>query len=845
MGKSLVIVESPSKMATLKKFLGNKFIFASSVGHIRDLPKKGFGIDVKHGFEPEYVNMPEKKDVIEKLKKDAKSVDLVYLCPDPDREGEAIAWHIASILPKGTKYKRVTFNSITKQAVTDGLSHPRDIDIALVNAQQARRLLDRIVGYKISPILTKKIKRGKSGTSAGRVQSIALKFVVDREKEIEAFVPVEYWTIKALLDNQKKDKTFEAFLFSVDGKKIEKEPSDKKDIFLISNEAVAKELVAKLKKASYIVKKVEKKEKKRNPVPPFITSTLQQEASRHFGFNVTRTMGIAQTLYEGIDMGDEGTEGVITYMRTDSVQVANEAIVAARDYIKNTYGKEYLPPSPKVYTSKKSAQEAHEAIRPTNLNHPPEKIKKYLTTDQYKLYELVWNRFLSSQMESAVYDTLSADIEADNMILRATGSIIKFKGFLAVYEEKQDTADEENAESKILPNLQEGDKLSLNDLIKDQSFTKPPPRYTEASLIKELEKSGIGRPSTYTSIMNKIQSREYTIKEKNTLKPTELGKIIAQMLEENFPPIMNVGFTSAMEDDLELVAENKRNWKSLIKEFYEAFMPMVEKAEKEALVPKQETALKCPKCGKTVLKIWAGNKYFYGCSAYPDCDYTAAIESIDFKKEDYAEDFNWDQPCPKCGSKMIVRHGRFGAFLGCTKYPECQGIVTIPKKGEQFLKPEDQPDCPALGCDGKIVMRRSRFGKAFYSCTNFPECDVIVNDLDMLQEKYDAHHPKTAYVKKKGKKFGKKGEKGEKATTKRASKGFALSPELEDLLEVKEATRGEVIKKTWDYIKAHNLQNPKNKREIIPDAKLAKVFGSKKPIDMMKLSGILGKHIKK
>jgi DNA topoisomerase I len=764
MVKPLIIVESPAKIKTLKKFLGEKYFFESSVGHIRDLPAKEFGIDVEHDFEPTYENLPDKSSVIQKLKKAAKEADVVYLCPDPDREGEAIAWHIAAILPKGIKYKRITFNSITKDVVREALLHPRDIDIALVNAQQARRLLDRIVGYKISPILTQKIKKGKSGSSAGRVQSVALKFVVDREKEIENFTPIEYWNIGAIVEPKEEKKKFEASIYSIDGKKVEKEAKDKKDVYLISNKETAEKIVQRLKKASYTVKSVEKKEKKRHPTPPFITSTLQQEASRHYGFAVSRTMGIAQSLYEGVDLKDEGIEGLITYMRTDSVNVSQEAITLSRDYISKKYGKEFLPEKPRVYTSKKSAQEAHEAIRPTNLiEREPDKIKKYLTLDQYKIYLLIWNRFIASQMESAIYDTVSVDIEADSMILRATGSVVKFQGFLAAYEEKHDPQ-EEDEQSKKLPTLKEGEKLTLLDILYSQSFTKPPPRYTEASLVKELEKSGIGRPSTYAAIMNKILSREYTTKMGTSLKPTELGKVIAQMIEDNFPPIMNIGFTSAMEDDLELVAENKRDWKGVIKEFYEAFMPMVEKAKKEAIVPKIDTNIKCPKCGKHLQKIWSVDKYFYGCSNYPDCDFTSTIEAFDFDKKDYAEDFDWDQKCPICKGEMVIRHGKFGPFLGCKRYPECKGIINIPKKGEAFLKEEDRPACPALGCDGKILMRRSRFGKIFYSCSNFPACDVIVNSLDDLDSKYDAKHPKTAYVKKekRWKKRGKETAKSKK-----------------------------------------------------------------------------------
>ncbi|MBN2478957.1 MAG: type I DNA topoisomerase [Parachlamydiales bacterium] len=834
MTKPLIIVESPAKIKTLKKFLGAKYNFASSVGHIRDLPEKEFGIDVENNFEPKYVNLPEKKDVIKKLKDSAKKSDTVYLCPDPDREGEAIAWHISCILPKTTKIKRVTFNSITKTEVLEALKHPRKIDTALVDAQQARRLLDRIVGYKISPILSKVIRRGK-GTSAGRVQSVALKLVVEREKEITDFKPVEYWTIKAHLSTKDQKKPFEAFVHSVNGKKVEKEITDKKDVFLISNELIANDIVEKLKSAKFTISKVDKKEKLRNPVPPFITSTLQQEASRHFGFSANRTMGVAQSLYEGVDLKDKGFEGLITYMRTDSVNVANEALSASRAYIGKKYGKKYLPEKPVFYKSKKSAQEAHEAIRPTNLYHDPDEIEKYLNPDQHKLYTLIWKRFIASQMKPAIYDTVSCDIETDKKILlRATGSNIKFDGFLKVYQEKKDFSEEEEKE-KLLPQLEVGKKIDLQDILANQSFTKPPARFTEASLVKELEKSGIGRPSTYAAIMNKIQNREYTTKEKQTLKPTQLGELITELLEENFPAIVNVGFTAAMEDDLELVAENKRKWQSLIKEFWSEFIPMVETAQKEMRIPKITTDRICPKCKSPLQKIWSKSKYFYGCSKYPDCDYTAAIEMLDFSKDDYEEDFEWDQPCPKCGSKMNLRHGRFGAFLGCSNYPKCQGIVNIPKKGEKFLKPEERPDCPALGCDGKIVMRKSRRGKTFFSCSNFPECDVIVNALDELEKKYDAKHPKTAHQKREGK--SKKDEKGNVI--------YSISEDLQKIVKDKELTRSEVLKRLWKYIKSKKLQDSKNKRKINPDANLAKVFGSKDQIDMMQMSKFLSPHLKR
>lgn len=857
MGKKLIIVESPTKVKTLQKFLGSGFTVASSVGHIRDLPQKGFGIDIEKDFEPEYALLPDKMDVIKKLKAEAKKADLVILSPDPDREGEAIAWHIAAILPKGTPYKRVTFNAITKDAVQEALNHPREIDQNLVDAQQARRLLDRIVGYKISPILMRRVQGAREGgLSAGRVQSVALKLVVDREKEIEAFEPIEYWNLTTQLQtSEKKDSPFWAYLYSVDTKRIEK-PAKEKKVHTIPDKVTADGIVGRLENSSYTISKIDKKEKKRNPVPPFITSTLQQEASRHYGFSSSRTMSVAQSLYEGIELGKEGTEGLITYMRTDSVRVEPIAINASRDFIKKEYGKDYLPETGRQYTGKKGAQDAHEAIRPTNLLHPPEKIKNHLSLDQYKLYLLVWRRFIASQMLPAIYDTVTCDIETNqNITLRSTGSTIKFLGFLAAYEEKHDVSEDEapqkGKEDKLLPFLKEGQELNLKQISSEQAFTRPPPRFSEASLVKELERIGIGRPSTYSAIMNKIQSRDYTNKEKGTLSPTELGRVIARMLEDNFQMIMDIGFTAAMEDELERIGEGDKSWKELIREFWTHFIPSVEIAEKEAHVPKEDTDLDCPKCGKKLQKIWSRRKYFYGCSGYPECDYTSAIEALSFNKEDYAPNFDWDQTCPKCGSKTTLRFGRFGPFLGCSNYPECKGIVNIPRKDE--LPPEDMPSCPAKGCDGKMVQKRSRFGKPFFSCSNYPDCDVIINDLDKLSEKYP-DHPKTPYVSKK--KTAKKGSK-KKASAKKVSKKKTsakkakkpsnqpkktLSKDLAAICGIDALSRPEVIKKMWEYIKAHNLQDSKNKRTIVPDTKLAKVIGND-PIDMMKLSGLIGNHL--
>jgi DNA topoisomerase I len=845
MGKALIIVESPTKIKTLKKFLGSKFLFESSLGHVRDLPAKGFGIDVAHDLEPQYEILPDKKEVIARLKKAAKEADVVYLSPDPDREGEAIAWHIAAVLPQGTPIQRVTFNEITKDAVLDALKHPREIDQALVDAQQARRLLDRIVGYKISPILMRRVQGDRDGgLSAGRVQSVALKLIVDREKEIESFQAVEYWSLEALL--KAAASTFKAHLYSVDGKKIEKEKAEGKDFFLIPNEETALSLKKRLERAKYWVTSVEKKEKRRHPVAPFITSTLQQEASRHFGFSASRTMGIAQSLYEGIDLGQEGSEGLITYMRTDSVRIAPEAVTAARRYVTEHFGKEYIPDTARHFASKKSAQDAHEAIRPTQVERTPDQIKKYLSSDQYKLYLLIWRRFLACQMNPAIYDTVSCAIETDqDLVLRASGSVIKFPGFLAIYEEKKDRQDDEGREEK-LPPLEEGQPLDLKEVLAEQSFTKPPARFTEASLVRELERLGIGRPSTYAAIMNKIQSRDYTTKERLTLKPTELGKVIAQMLENSFKLIMDVGFTAAMEDELESIAAREKKWKEVLREFWDHFIPTVDIAEKEAFVPKILTDIDCPKCSKKLQKIWSRRKYFYGCSDYPNCDFTAPLEALEFKKEDYAADFDWEQKCPQCQSLMHIRHGRFGPFLGCSRYPECRGIVNIPPKGES-AQAETTP-CPAIGCEGHMRQRRSRFGKPFFSCSTYPECDVIVNHLEDLTTKYP-NHPKTPYEKKSSKKISKQSpktpKKSPKKTTSKKELLYKPSSSLSAIIGADPISRTQATKKIWEYIKKQNLQDPKNKRLIVPDALFSKLMKDHKPLDMMRLPSLLSQHLQK
>ena len=758
MSKSLIIVESPAKIKTLQKLLGAKYIFESSYGHIRDLPEKEFGIDIENKFEPKYVLLPKKADVVSRLKSAAKECDTIYLAPDPDREGEAIAWHISQILPKGANIKRISFHSITKDAVQEAIQNPTELNIALVDAQQARRLLDRLVGYSISPLLNKRLRRGRGkGVSAGRVQSVALKLVVDREKEIEAFVPQEYWTIQAKLQPG-DDKAFTAALFAINGVKIEKElianKQEGEDFCLVNNATVADAIKKDLEKASYQISRVDRKEKKRNPEAPFITSTMQQEASRHHRFSPSRTMEIAQALYEGVDLGQEGAEGLITYMRTDSVRIAPEALHEARSYIQKEFGDEFLPDSPRTYSVKKSAQDAHEAIRPTSIHRHPDQVKKYLTKEQYMLYSLIWKRFLASQMVPAIYDTVSVDIQAGIYTLRATGSQIKFRGFLTLYEEKSDD-EQESDEDKLLPNLTVDQLLSLLELTGEQSFTRPPPRYSEATLIKELEKSGIGRPSTYATIMKKIESRDYTVKEQGRLRPTELGRVICEILEINFKTIMEIAFTAHMEDDLEQIAEANMDWHVLLDAFWQAFSPTLAAAEENAVVPKIPTTIPCPKCGGMLQKVWSKDKYFLGCEHYPECDYTISLEEQTFDKNDYQEGFDFEQPCPKCKQPMKLRFGRFGPFMGCTNYPECRGVVRIPKKGEPVEEPLPPTPCPAVGCTGELVKRRSRFGKTFISCSEFPACDVIGNSLEIVAEKYQ-NHPKTAYVAKPKKRWGKK-----------------------------------------------------------------------------------------
>ena len=649
MADKLIIVESPAKANTIKKFLGGKTKVVASMGHIRDLPKSKLGVNIENNFEPEYINIRGKGDLIKSLKKDAKSAKKVYLATDPDREGEAIAWHLAHILdiPEDSK-SRVTFNEITKTAVQKAIKEPRQIDINLVNAQQARRVLDRIVGYKISPVLWKKVRKG---LSAGRVQSVAVKLIVDREKEIEDFIPEEYWNIIAKLLDENSKKEFEAKLVGKNNKKLEIHSKEEVD-----------EILANIKDAKFIVKDVKKGERKRNPAPPFTTSTMQQEASRKLNFSLKKTMSVAQTLYEGVKIPEKGTVGLITYMRTDSTRISEEARKVAKEVVEVTYGSEYY--ENRYYKTKADAQDAHEAIRPTYIDIKPEQIKDSLTNDQYKLYRLIYNRFLASQMKSAIFDTLAVTIDANEYNFKANGQSIKFKGFMTLYVEGTDEKEDEIGQIPLLEVAQEVKKEKIES---KQSFTEPPPRYTEASLVKALEEKDIGRPSTYSPTITTILARHYIEKEAKQLVPTELGKVVNKLLTENFPDIINVEFTAEIENEFDEIAEGKENWKQMISEFYGPFEKELEKVEKE-------------------------------------------LEHVELEEEVS------DVPCEKCGRMMVVKYGRYGKFLACPGYPECKNV-------KPYIETIEEP-CPK--CGGKVQIRKTKNRRTFYICENNPDkCDYI------------------------------------------------------------------------------------------------------------------------
>ena len=662
MADKLIIVESPAKANTIKKFLGGNTKVMASMGHIRDLPKSKMGIDIEHDFEPEYINIRGKGDLIKSLKKEAKNAKQVYLATDPDREGEAIAWHLAHILeiPEESQC-RVTFNEITKETVKESIKNPRKIDKNLTDAQQARRVLDRIVGYKISPVLWKKVKRG---LSAGRVQSVAVKLIVDREEEIEHFIPEEYWNIYATLIEPNTQKEFQATFYGKANKKME-----------IHTEEEVKEILKNIEKGKYTVVDVKKGEKKRTPAPPFTTSTMQQEASRKLGFTLKKTMSVAQGLYEGVHVGERGTVGLITYMRTDSTRISEEARAAAKTIITQKYGANYY--ENRYYKTKSGAQDAHEAIRPTYIDLEPEKIKEYLNNDQYKLYRLIYNRFIASQMSNAIYDTISADIEVNDYHFRANGQTLKFKGFMILYVETLEGEKEE--EDTSIPELTIGEEVIKKKLEPKQSFTQPPARYTEASLVKALEEKGIGRPSTYSPTITTILERRYIQKEQKQLVPTELGKIVNQLLVQNFSDVINVEFTAKIEEEFDEVAEGKEPWKQVIRDFYGPFEKEVEKVEKEL-------------------------------------EHVELVEEVS------------DVPCEKCGRMMVIKYGRYGKFLACPGYPEC-------KNAKPIVETIDVP-CPV--CGGKVQVKKTRRGRKFYVCeNNGTSCEYISWNAPKAGEKWE------------------------------------------------------------------------------------------------------------
>jgi DNA topoisomerase-1 len=769
MPKSLVIVESPAKAKTINKYLGSAYTVKASMGHVKDLPKKDLGVDIKKHFEPTYIVIPSKKNIIQELKEAAKQADTVYLATDPDREGEAIGAHLRDLLDaKKRKFYRVIFNEITREAVREAFEHPGQIDSRLVDAQQARRILDRLVGYQVSPLLWEKVKRG---ISAGRVQTVALRLIVEREREIQAFKKQEYWTITAHLE-AKKPPAFEARVAKFQGKDLE-----------IPDQASAEQHAAALRTARYIVQSVETKEKRKYPVPPFITSKLQQEAVRKLHFSARKTMMLAQRLYEGIEVGEEGSVGLITYMRTDSTRVAESGLLAVRNYIKATFGEAYLPPEAIHYKSKKGAQDAHEAIRPTSVERPPESLLPFLAPDEFKLYKLVWQRFVASQMTPAVFDQTTIEIAAGDYLLRATGSVEKFNGFRAVYEEGKDEKIEmvEDEELKHrLPEVEQAAALRLRRIDPEQHFTEPPPRYNEATLVKALEEKGIGRPSTYASILSVIQNREYVQKQQGRFYPSELGMVTSDLLVKNFSDIFDVAYTARMEEELDEIEEGKLSWTEALDEFYKKFRKDLRAAEREMADLKGEgipTDVKCEKCGKPMVIRLGRNGQFLACTGYPECDGTSDLTpelAAQYGSGAPAAPEVPEQNCEKCGKPMAVKRGRFGYFLACTGYPECrntkrivmkEGTATavqdIPleekcpscgnplviKHGRygQFTACSNYPECkyikretlgiacPEKGCTGEIVVRRARGGRRFYGCMRYPDCKFTASDKPVTE----------------------------------------------------------------------------------------------------------------
>ena len=787
MAKNLVIVESPAKAKTINKYLGKDYLVKASIGHIKDLPSKGLGVDVEHNFEPTYELIPDSKKrnnkkIVAELKKAAKEADAIYLAADPDREGEAICQHLAEeIVPKrpAKPAYRVMFNEITKRAVNAAFEHPRQIDENLVDAQQARRVLDRLVGYKVSPLLCRTIG---GRLSAGRVQSVALRMVVEREREIEQFIKTEYWTIGANLSS-KLPPAFDARLFKIDEQTVRTSGFDqelKKNEILINEQAKAGEIVAEAQQQSFVVGDVTTKERKRNPVPPFITSKLQQEASRKLGFAVKKTMMLAQKLYEGVELGAEGSVGLITYMRTDSTRVSDTTLGEVRDYINRQYGANYLPEKAVYYRSKKDAQDAHEAIRPSEVSRTPDSLAQYLKPEELKLYRLIWQRFVASQMMPAVFDQTTIDIQAGRFIFRATGSVQKFDGFLKIYQEGRDEKPEEDDEAeRSLPLVEKGETLKLNSITPEQHFTEPPPRYTEATLVKALEEKGIGRPSTYAAIMSTIQEREYVERLQGRFHPTALGKTVNDLLiGGGFDDLFNESYTARMEEELDEIEEGKIPWTKALREFYNKFEGDLDKFKvyikdiKETSVPTDEVCLKCNTPGM-VQKWGRFGPYLkcLNCEATRDAEPAPSSDGNSSEPQAAGEEAE-PESCELCGKAMQLKRGRFGPFLGCTGYPECRNIRKIGKSGVaapppvpldekcpvdgaqlvkrvgrfgEFISCSNYPkckyikqetvgvSCPRPGCKGEIVVKKSKRGKAFYGCSEYPNCNVVYWDKPVLE----------------------------------------------------------------------------------------------------------------
>ncbi len=726
MAKNLVIVESPAKAKTLQKYLGRDYQVKASVGHVMDLPKSKLGVDIENDFRPDYQVLHGKKKIVSELKAAAKGKENIFLAPDPDREGEAIAWHIAESLGKEHRGRmhRVLFNEITKKAVKEAIQNPKELDQNLYEAQQTRRILDRLVGYQISPILWKKVRRG---LSAGRVQSVAVRIIAEREREIQAFKPVEYWSVTARVEGE-NPPPFLSRLLRIGEDKLDP------DKFRVENQEQADSVVARLQNATWTVTKVDRKERRRFPTPPFITSRLQQEASRKLGYAPNRTMRIAQKLYEGIELGDQGAVGLITYMRTDSTRISPDAIEQVRGYVNERFGANYVPETPNAYQSKKSAQDAHEAIRPTSVENPPEGVAPFLSKEELALYTLIWNRFVASQMVPAVFDQTSIDISAADTLFRASGQIMKFDGFMRVYLEGRDeervAGDEDDDSERQLPPLREGETLRLDELTPEQHFTQPPPRFSQATLIKELEEKGIGRPSTYATIMTTILNKEYVTEDKSRrLRPSQLGFLVTDLLVDAFPDILNVEFTAGMEDKLDRIEEGSEGWVATLRRFYEPFAKDLEHADERMRDVKREaepTDIPCATCGSNMVVKWGRSGEFLACPKYPECKTTKNFTREDDGTIKVEELQIIDEKCEVCGKPMLLRFGRFGKFLGCSGYPECKTVRSLIRPVATGVH---CPDCK----EGEILEKRSRGGRTFYSCGRYPQCKFATWDKPVAE----------------------------------------------------------------------------------------------------------------